>query len=148
MVPKQYTPDYFPHWTEVSVRFNDMDSLSHVNNALFNSYFEEARIQVLQEIPEWIEDLERKRSFVLRKSTIEYLAPILYPDTLLIGSGLLRVDAARVYALQAITVPILIDYVLPLKQWEFGSTYKLNALLAFLLPMCSPTIYYLLILVK
>jgi acyl-CoA thioester hydrolase len=102
MVPKQYTPDYFPHWTEVSVRFNDMDSLSHVNNALFNSYFEEARIQVLQEIPEWIEDLERKRSFVLRKSTIEYLAPILYPDTLLIGSGLLRVDAARVYALQAV----------------------------------------------
>jgi acyl-CoA thioester hydrolase len=102
MVPKQYTPDYFPHWTEVSVRFNDMDSLSHVNNALFNSYFEEARIQVLQEIPEWIEDLERKRSFVLRKSTIEYLAPILYPDTLLIGSVLLRVDAARVYALQAV----------------------------------------------
>lgn len=102
MVPKQYTPDYFPHWTEVSVRFNDMDSLSHVNNALFNSYFEEARIQVLQEIPEWIEDLERKRSFVLRKSTIEYLAPILYPDTLLIGSGLLRVDTARVYALQAV----------------------------------------------
>ena len=102
MVPKQFTPDYFPHWTEVSVRFNDMDSLSHVNNALFNSYFEEARIQVLQEIPEWIEDLERKRSFVLRKSTIEYLAPILYPDTLLIGSGLLRVDAARVYALQAV----------------------------------------------
>ncbi|CAI8334430.1 MAG: Acyl-CoA thioester hydrolase YbgC [Rhodothermaeota bacterium MED-G12] len=102
MVPKQYTPDYFPHWTEVSVRFNDMDSLSHVNNALFNSYFEEARIQVLQEIPEWIEDLARKRSFVLRKSTIEYLAPILYPDTLLIGSGLLRVDAARVYALQAV----------------------------------------------
>ena len=102
MVPKQYRPDYFPHWTEVSVRFNDMDSLSHVNNALFNSYFEEARIQVLQEIPEWIEDLERKRSFVLRKSTIEYLAPILYPDTLLIGSGLLRVDAARVYALQAV----------------------------------------------
>ena len=102
MVPKQYTPDYFPHWTEVSVRFNDMDSLFHVNNALFNSYFEEARIQVLQEIPEWIEDLERKRSFVLRKSTIEYLAPILYPDTLRIGSGLLRVDAARVYALQAV----------------------------------------------
>lgn len=104
MVPKQYTPDYFPHWTEVSVRFNDMDSLSHVNNALFNSYFEEARIQVLQEIPEWIEDLERKRSFVLRKSTIEYLAPILYPDTLRIGSGLLRVDAARVYALQAVYI--------------------------------------------
>lgn len=102
MVPKQYRPDYFPHWTEVSVRFNDMDSLSHVNNSLFNSYFEEARIQVLQEIPEWIEDLERKRSFVLRKSTIEYLAPILYPDTLLIGSGLLRVDTARVYALQAV----------------------------------------------
>ena len=102
MVPKQYTPDYFPHWTEVSVRFNDMDSLSHVNNALFSSYFEEARIQVLQEIPEWIEDLEKKRSFVLRKSTIEYLAPILYPDTLLIGSGLLRIDAARVNALQAV----------------------------------------------
>ena len=70
MVPKKYTPDYFPHWTEVAVRFNDMNALSHVNNALFNSYFEEARIQLLQEIPEWIDDLKRKRIFYMWRTLI------------------------------------------------------------------------------
>ena len=76
MVPKQYTPDYFPHWTQVPVRFNDMDALSHVNNALFNSYFEEARLQVLQEIPEWIEDIERKK---FRAKKIHYRVPRSHP---------------------------------------------------------------------
>lgn len=100
MVPKQYTSEYFSNWTQVPVRFNDLESLSHVNNTLFNSYFEKVRIQFLLEIPEFFEDLERKRFIMLRKSINEYLTPILYSDTLFNCSSIHQVDTSRDYVLQ------------------------------------------------
>ena len=100
MVPKQNTPEYLLIWTHVPVRFNGLDSLSHVNNTLFNSYFEKVRLQFLLEIPELLIDLERKRFIVLRKSTNEYLTPILYSDASFNCSSIHRVDASRVYVLQ------------------------------------------------
>ena len=48
-------------------------------------------------IPELLEDLERKRFFVLRKSTNEYLTPILYCNTLFNDGSVHRVHASRVY---------------------------------------------------
>jgi len=102
MVPKQNTPEYFLIWTHVPVRFNDLDSLSHVNNTLFNSYFEKVRLQFLLEIPELLEDLERKRFIVPRKSTNEYLTPILYCNTLFNYGRVHRVHASRVYILQVV----------------------------------------------
>ena len=100
MVPKQYTSEYFLNWSQVPVCFNDLDSLSHVNNTLFDSYLEKVRIQFLLEIPEFFEDLERKRFIVLRESINEYLTPILYSNTLFNCSSLHRVDASRDYVLQ------------------------------------------------
>ena len=100
MVPKQYSPEYFPNWTQVPFCFNDLNSLSYVNNTLFDSYFEKVRIQFLLEIPEMLEDLERKRFIMLRKSTNEYLTHILYSDTLFNCSSIHQVDTSRDYVLQ------------------------------------------------
>lgn len=102
MVPKQYSPEYFPNWTQVPFCFNDLNYLSHVNNTLFDSYFEKVRIQFLLKIPELLEDLERKRFIVLRKSTNEYLTPILYCNTLFNYGSVYRVHASRVYILQVV----------------------------------------------
>ena len=100
MVPKQYTHEYFPNWTQVPFCFNDLNYLSHVNNTLFDSYFEKVRIQFLLKIPELLEDLERKRFIVLRKSTNEYLNPSLYCNTLFNYSSVHRVQVSRVCVLQ------------------------------------------------
>lgn len=100
MVSKQYTPKYFPNWTQVLVCFKDMDALSHFNNILFNSYFKKVRIRLLLEISAWLEHIERKRYVMLRKSTNEYLTPILNSDTLFNYSSIDRVDASRIYVLQ------------------------------------------------
>ena len=102
MVPKQYTPEYFPNWIQVPFCFNDLNSLSYVNNTLFDSYFEKVRIQFLLKIPELLEDLERKRFIVPRKSTNEYLTPILYCNTLFNDGSVHRVHASRVYILQVV----------------------------------------------
>tara|TARA_B100000963_G_C22533152_1_gene628526 strand:- start:191 stop:634 length:444 start_codon:yes stop_codon:yes gene_type:complete len=101
MIPEQYIRNCFPQWSQMSVRLNDMDALSHVNNALLKSYYEEARIQILQKIPEWFEDIVRKNCIILRKSVIEYHSPTLYSDIPFNCSNIVRVNASLVYVLQA-----------------------------------------------
>ncbi|MCR9132799.1 MAG: acyl-CoA thioesterase [bacterium] len=102
MAKLSYNPDLFYHWHTIKTRFRDLDPLNHVNNAVFNSYFEEARIHFVESVPELANSFERGASFVLVKSTIEYMKPILYPQTLLIGTGCLSVGNSSVEAYQAI----------------------------------------------
>lgn len=40
----------FNYKTEVSVRFQDLDAVGHVNNAVYATYLEEARIGYLKEV--------------------------------------------------------------------------------------------------
>lgn len=97
-----YDPDLFYHWHKVETRFRDLDPLDHANNAVFNTYFEEARIGFTYSIPELVESLNQGFAFILVKSTIEYLKPITYPSTLLIGSGISELGNTSVLATQAI----------------------------------------------
>ena len=102
MARPSYNPDLFHHWHTIKTRFRDIDALNHVNNAVFNSYFEEARIHFIGSVPKLREGLKNGQSFVLSKCTIEYLRPILYPATLLIGTGCLKVGNSSIDAFQAI----------------------------------------------
>ena len=49
--------DGYPFSTRERVRFRDCDSMGHVNNAVFSTYLEEARIEwsewALREIASW-----------------------------------------------------------------------------------------------
>ncbi|MBO6524037.1 MAG: acyl-CoA thioesterase [Balneolaceae bacterium] len=102
MFRPSYDPDLFYHWHKVHTRFRDLDPLNHANNAVFNTYFEEARIGFTYSIPELVESLNNGFAFVLVKSTIEYLKPITYPSELLIGSGISELGNTSVIATQAI----------------------------------------------
>ena len=97
-----YDPAKFFHWYKLPVRFRDIDPLNHVNNAVYNSYFEEARIHFISDVPEWATGFSEGKSFVLVKCTIEYLKPVLYPSDLLIGSSILSTGNSSVEAFQAI----------------------------------------------
>lgn len=97
-----YDPDLFYHWHKVEARFRDMDPLNHANNAVFNTYFEEARIHFTYSIPELRAAYNDGFSFVLVRSTIEYLKPVTYPSTLIIGSGVLELGNTSVEAFQAL----------------------------------------------
>ena len=96
-----YTPDSFYHWHTVPVRFRDLDPLNHVNNAVFNTYFEEARIHFVNQVPEFADSFETGKSFVLVKCTIEYLKPVFYPSSVLIGTSGLTIGNTSIEALQA-----------------------------------------------
>lgn len=102
MFRPEYNPDKFFHWSEIPVRFRDLDPLNHVNNALFNTYLEEARLRFLNELGILKEAYEDGKSFVLVKCTIEYLKQISFPSTLLIGSGISETGNSSLVAVQAI----------------------------------------------
>lgn len=97
-----YDPDRFFHWYSLPVRFRDIDPLNHVNNAVYNTYFEEARIHFIYDVKEWAAGFEEGKSFVLVKSTVEYLKPVLYPSQLLIGSSILTIGNTSIEAFQGI----------------------------------------------
>ncbi|MEA2105241.1 MAG: acyl-CoA thioesterase [Bacteroidota bacterium] len=66
----------FFHKTPVQIRFNDFDILKHVNNSVYQNYFDLARSnyieQVFQEKIQW-----HANGLVLAKVTLEFMRPIL-----------------------------------------------------------------------
>ena len=61
---------------KIQVRFSDIDVMGHVNNAVYLSYFEMARViffsELLGEQWDW-----KKDGVLLRKNEIEYIKPVM-----------------------------------------------------------------------
>lgn len=102
MFRPKYNKDLFYHWTKIPVRFRDLDPLNHVNNALFNTYLEEARISFLGEVGQMQSQFTDGKTFVLVKSTIEYLNQIKYPSSVLVGTGIGKIGNSSITAIQGI----------------------------------------------
>lgn len=93
--------DFF-HETKINIRFRDLDPLRHVNNAVFNTYFEEARIQFIQVVPELRESMDQGFSFVLAHLNLKYVKPVEYGESLIIGSSLETIGNSSVTAIQGL----------------------------------------------
>lgn len=63
----------------LEIRFSDIDALGHVNNAVYLSYFEQARIQFFNQFGgrkwNWAED-----GLLLARNEVNYLKPLLLHD--------------------------------------------------------------------
>jgi acyl-CoA thioester hydrolase len=66
----------------VNVRWRDLDAFSHVNNATFLTYIEEARLQWFQSLPgPWLTD---RIAPVLAATHVNYRRPIEWPADLVV----------------------------------------------------------------
>ena len=97
-----YQTDLFPHWTTISVRFRDLDTLNHVNNAIFSTYYEEARIRFIDEVHELSEQMRQGYSYVLARISIDFVKPITFPSEIIIGSGIKELRNSSITSFQAI----------------------------------------------
>lgn len=102
MQKPSYQKEFFPHWFSQNIRFRDLDPLNHVNNAIFNTYYEEARISFIHIVPELAGQMKNGYSFVLANITINYHKPVTYPSELLIGSGVKNLGNSSINSFQAI----------------------------------------------
>lgn len=98
----EYNPDSFAHWTELTVRFRDLDALNHVNNAVYNTYFEEARINFINEIPEFKKSMSKGKSFMLVHIELDYIKPIELHETILVGTSVEEYGNTSIKGFQAI----------------------------------------------
>ena len=80
----------FKHKTPVQVRFADIDKMGHVNNAIFLSYFETARIKYFDEVVGERIDWTVK-GMILAKSIVDYKKPIFQNDTLQVYSSVTKI---------------------------------------------------------
>lgn len=73
----------FPYTVPITVGFRDLDSLGHVNNAVYLTYFEQARVGYgLQLIGS---TLLRDLAFIVAEATVTYLRPAFFADQLDLG---------------------------------------------------------------
>jgi len=65
----------YNHEVPIQVRFGDIDSMNHVNNAKYLTYIESARIAYVKEVLSADVDFSRY-SIILAKACIDFLVPI------------------------------------------------------------------------
>jgi len=65
----------FFHRTPIQIRFNDVDIMGHVNNSVYQNYFDYARMQYFQRVFGYRVDWYDK-ALVLVKIEIEYNRPV------------------------------------------------------------------------
>ncbi len=74
--------------TKLELRWGDLDSLGHVNNSVYFQYFEEARVRLFSTAG--LRDFSR-RSMVQAHATCDFLKPLLYPASIVVGLKLVRI---------------------------------------------------------
>ncbi|MDZ7694529.1 MAG: thioesterase family protein [Balneolaceae bacterium] len=102
MIHPEYNKELFPQWLTIPIRFRDLDPLNHVNNAIFSTYYEEARIDFIRHVPVLSEKINSGFSFVLASLQIDFIKPAEYPGKLLIGSGIKKIGNTSITSYQAI----------------------------------------------
>ena len=71
--------DDYRHRTSLHVRFRDIDAFGHVNNAVFFSYVEQARIRYLLDVLTTGEPFDRL-PLILARVELDFRAPIFFGD--------------------------------------------------------------------
>jgi acyl-CoA thioester hydrolase len=67
----------YKYKTPIAIRFSDVDAVGHVNNAIYLTYFEVARINYLKDILSW--NL-RENGIIVGRNEVNYLKPIILDD--------------------------------------------------------------------
>jgi acyl-CoA thioester hydrolase len=75
--------EFYPYWTDESVRFADLDPLGHVNNAAISTYFESARVALFTDSGN--SPISGPLSVVIARIVIDFRSEMHYPGSLLVG---------------------------------------------------------------
>ncbi len=82
----------FRHAIPMLVRFGDLDSMGHVNNAKYATYAEHARIQYVRDVCGWNGTWDNE-GMILAKITIDFKQPVLYGDNVMVYTRVSRLGS-------------------------------------------------------
>lgn len=75
----------FRHITPIEVRFADLDAMGHVNNSVYLTYIEIARVKYADTVLGTTMDFSRE-GFILAKATVDFILPIEMHDTIQVAT--------------------------------------------------------------
>jgi acyl-CoA thioester hydrolase len=82
--------DPFRHRTTLQVRFRDIDAFGHVNNAVFFSYLEQARIRYLLDVLQPATSFDRL-PLILARVELDFRSPIMFGEAVSVDTRIDRV---------------------------------------------------------
>ena len=80
----------FTYYHPITVRFADLDTQEHVNNAVYLTYLESARLGYYEKAGIWHHESGMHTGMVVAHIDIDYLAPIRFGQALRVGLRLER----------------------------------------------------------
>jgi len=93
-------PKDFPTQTTDKIRYADTDRQGHVNNALFATFLETGRVEILYDpdTPLAADGAE----FVIARLVLDFLGEIRWPGAVTVGTGVSKVGSSSLTLFQAI----------------------------------------------
>jgi len=83
--------DGYPAVVRIEVRYRDLDPLGHVNNAVYLSYIELARVRYFERLGALEGALGRGEAPVVARAEIDYRRPIHLGEEVRVGARVVRV---------------------------------------------------------
>lgn len=88
----------FPLKTYDKIRYVDTDRQGHVNNAVFSSFFETGRVEILYNSTFPL--INPETSFVIATIKLDFLDEIQWPGQIEIGTGVLKIGNSSITLFQ------------------------------------------------
>jgi acyl-CoA thioester hydrolase len=90
----------FVAWTSDKVRYGDTDRQGHVNNAVFATFLETGRVEILYDLAGPLADAGA--SFVIARLALDFLGEIRWPGAVDIGTRVVSIGKSSVTLAQAL----------------------------------------------
>jgi len=97
----------YPVVVSQPVEWGSMDALGHLNNTVYFRYFENARIALFATWPMEPLGMERSTGAIVAETRCRFRRPIVFPDTVLVGSRVIEAGADSAIIEHAIYSPKL-----------------------------------------
>ncbi len=89
----------FKHTTPLQIRFNDLDVFAHVNNAVFQEYFDLGRLYYLQQILEG-ELKTGENTLIIASVKTDFMEPVLLEDNIVVKTSVYAIGEKSLKMIQ------------------------------------------------
>ncbi len=103
----------FRHTVPIAVRFRDIDAMGHVNNAVFFTYLETARVDYMRNVALRTRSQDLSESgLILAQITCQFKKPIFYGESVEVGSRVaeMRNSSFSFLQLAALAEGVVVSY--------------------------------------
>jgi acyl-CoA thioester hydrolase len=90
----------YPSRSYDKLRYGDTDRQGHVNNAVFSTFFETGRVELVFNTlrPE----MEAGKTLVIARIELDFVGEVVWPGTVDVGSGITRIGRSSIALEQAL----------------------------------------------